>query len=208
MGSFAEMGWRLAGFSDPDNAGKTANFTEQTAFEKGGKMAFVNQLLLGKAEGDTLTGGGGKDNIAGNDGDDILYGGGGSDMILGGKGFDYIHGGTGADILHGGAGNDYLFGGAGADYLSGDVGADTLDGGLGADIFAFNVDAENLGSGVDRVKAFVMGQDAIAIVNGSTALVSFVDEGSSVGLYYDGEKIAVLLGVHSVPADPGLFFGI
>ena len=169
-------------------------------------MAFVDLVLLGDADGNVLNGGNGADRISGNDGDDIINGGGGNDIVLGGKGMDYIRGGNGSDTLYGGLGDDFLLGGSGADFLSGDAGSDSLTGGQGADVFAFNVNVASLGTGVDLVHDFVVGEDLIKIVNGSNSLVSFVDQGSSLGMYYDGQKIAALLNVHVVPDDLEVFF--
>jgi serralysin len=65
-----------------------------------------NDVIIGNALKNSLTGGGGTD---------TLDGGAGMDRIFGGTGSDRLNGGTGADRLNGGAGNDTLIGGAGAD---------------------------------------------------------------------------------------------
>ncbi|MGV1908195.1 hypothetical protein [Agrobacterium cavarae] len=70
--------------------------------------------------------------------DDILIGGAGNDSLSGAEGWDWIVGGAGndtldggseADVLMGGDGNDILRGGWDLDYLEGGAGADTLIGG-------------------------------------------------------------------------------
>jgi len=71
----------------------------------------------------------------------------------------------------------------------------------------FDVGGEILGSGADLVSDFVLGTDKLVIVNGSAALVSFVDEGAQIGVFYDGAKIAVLAGIADIPADTAAFFG-
>ena len=56
--------------------------------------------LAGTAEGDTISGLGGRDH---------LYGGAGNDTLFGGAGDDSLHGDAGADTMFGGAGNDNYF---------------------------------------------------------------------------------------------------
>jgi hypothetical protein len=56
--------------------------------------------LAGTAEGDTISGLGGRDH---------LYGGAGNDTLFGGAGDDSLHGDAGADTMFGGAGNDDYF---------------------------------------------------------------------------------------------------
>lgn len=167
---------------------------------------FVDLVLRGDAGDNFLRGEQGADRIVGNDGNDVLSGGSGNDLVMGGRGSDYMHGGNGSDVMYGGMDSDVLLGGSGTDYLSGDGGADYMHGGNGADIFAFNVAGGLLGNGVDRIADFVVGQDKLAIVGGSAANVSFVDEGSSLGVFYDGIKIASMTNVGAIPADTSIFF--
>ena len=99
-------------------------------------------------------------NVTGTEFSDILNGGSGADIFDGGAGNDSIFGGAGNDSLNGGAGNDYLIGGDGNDSLVGGPGADTLIGGSGNDSFYYNNFGEGgLGTNVDQIGDFVVGQD-------------------------------------------------
>jgi Ca2+-binding RTX toxin-like protein len=66
----------------------------------------ADQILMGTALADTLTGGNGNDTLVGLDGNDTLSGGCGTDTLDGGDGDDILIGGLGQDKLTGGAGND------------------------------------------------------------------------------------------------------
>ncbi|WP_413173774.1 calcium-binding protein [Anabaena azotica] len=103
--------------------------------------------------------------IVGNNGNNILYGYAGNDTIYGLGGNDTIIGGSGKDTIYGGTGDDELDGG---DF---DNAIDSLYGGLGNDIhvvstvqyfvdpgnlFAtahFDLVVENVGEGIDTVRA-------------------------------------------------------
>jgi|GEM_PF-937362 len=65
-----------------------------------------NQILLGTAADDDLSGGNGYDVLTGDAGDDNLVAGAARDTLNGGDGADTLEGGLGADVLTGGAGND------------------------------------------------------------------------------------------------------
>lgn len=65
-----------------------------------------NQILLGTAADDDLSGGNGYDMLTGDVGDDHLVAGAGRDTLNGGDGADTLEGGLGADVLTGGTGND------------------------------------------------------------------------------------------------------
>ena len=78
-----------------------------------------DNLRVGTAAGETLSG---------DAGNDILVGMGGNDLLLGGIGSDLLLGSAGNDVLTGGAGNDILAGGNGADSLVfGETGALNVD---------------------------------------------------------------------------------
>jgi Ca2+-binding RTX toxin-like protein len=83
-----------------------------------------NDLVLGTAGGD---------NLSGDDGDDCLVGGGGNDMIDGKKGNDILLGGPGNDDLRGLQGDDMLYGEDGDDSLNGGQDVDVCSGGPGTD---------------------------------------------------------------------------
>lgn len=83
--------------------------------------------LSGAVGADTVTGGAGDDTIILGDGNDIAFGGAGEDRVVGGDGNDELSGGDGEDQLEGGPGNDLLIGGAAADALLCGTGIDTTD---------------------------------------------------------------------------------
>lgn len=122
--------------------------------------AGANQLSGGLGQ-DTIRGGAGDDLIRGyglainlgNDGGDALYGEGGNDRIYGEYGNDYLDGGDGDDWLDGGDMNDVLEGGAGADTLIGGAGSDRLSGGTGDDLLigGAGLDVFDGGEGFDTV---------------------------------------------------------
>lgn len=98
-----------------------------------------NDAILGDAGDDRLSGGQGNDILLGGQNDDQLFGGQGNDFLFGEEGIDQLQGGEGRDTLDGGAGNDTLLGGDGRDVLVGGAGGtDTLTGGNGADTFVFS----------------------------------------------------------------------
>lgn len=93
----------------------------------------TDQILVGTASNDLLTGGIGDDTISGLDGDDVINGGAGKDELAGGVGDDVVSGGAGNDNMGGGLGNDTMDGGADNDTMGGGFGDDTMDGGDGDD---------------------------------------------------------------------------
>jgi Ca2+-binding RTX toxin-like protein len=106
-----------------------------------------DDVFVGDANANAVSGGAGNDQIAGGDGDDTLLGDDGNDVLLGGAGDDALGGGAGTDFLDGGAGNDFLLGADGDDALGGGAGDDDLVGGAGADILIG-------GDGFDTVEYF------------------------------------------------------
>jgi Ca2+-binding RTX toxin-like protein len=71
--------------------------------------------------GDVLSG---FENIAGSSHNDVLIGDALANLLSGGAGHDRLSGRAGNDVLRGGAGNDQLRGQAGADILDGGAGRD------------------------------------------------------------------------------------
>ena len=59
----------------------------------------LGDRLMGDAQDNTLTGGGGADELRGRDGSDQLWGNGRDDLLVGGLGPDRLHGGDGDDRL-------------------------------------------------------------------------------------------------------------
>jgi uncharacterized delta-60 repeat protein len=84
--------------------------------------------------------------VLGTNFDDVLVGSARSDMLSGGGGNDTIRGLGGSDLLFDVAGNDTLSGGDGDDTLADPQGTNTLDGGPGND--AINSERENPGADV------------------------------------------------------------
>lgn len=132
-----------------------------------------DDLLVGYADIDDLSGGGGNDTLDGGEGADTLAGGDGADWLSGDLHADLLDGGNGNDSLFGGDGSDVLAGGAGADTLSGGAGNDTLDGGAGDDFiegsegidtFRFALDSGN--DTVYALEADAANQDRIEFLAG------------------------------------------
>jgi Ca2+-binding RTX toxin-like protein len=87
---------------------------------------------------DILIGGAANDALSGENGADLIDGGAGNDVLRGGRGQDQVMGGAGDDIIEGGMDDDAISGGAGNDVLTGGQGDDDIDGGDGIDIAEFS----------------------------------------------------------------------
>lgn len=116
----------------------------------GGHLSYVDGVIGGRniangVEIENGSGSSGDDLLVGNALNNRLSGRAGDDTIIGNDGVDIVVGGLGADDLSGGADNDRLHGGAGIDTLSGDDGRDSMSGGLDDDIM-------NGGSGNDNFR--------------------------------------------------------
>jgi Ca2+-binding RTX toxin-like protein len=81
-------------------------------------------------EGDSIVG---AENLVGTEFNDVLIGNATSNVISGGRGDDLIIGNNGVNTLNGNEGDDVLHGGADSDVLNGGNGADDLFGGAGFD---------------------------------------------------------------------------
>ena len=101
-----------------------------------------NDLILGGAFAQTVSGKKGDDCILAGGGGDLVKAGGGADVVVGGSGADDLRGEGGNDTIYGRGGNDAIDGGKGNDSLFGDAGDDALDGGK-------NTDACTGGAGTD-----------------------------------------------------------
>lgn len=130
-----------------------------------------DDVVVGVAGRNALSGGEGDDTIIGRDEGDVLNGGKGDDLLIGGNGRDTIRAGAGDDRLFAGntSGSDFfkntLKGGAGHDRLFGADGFDTLRGGPGNDILYANRRGE-----VDYgANALYGGNDADRLVGGNGA---------------------------------------
>jgi Ca2+-binding RTX toxin-like protein len=108
----------------------------------------LDNVLIGNAGGDELSGGDGNDSLSGAAGDDILLGDFGTDTLSGGDGGDLLFGGAGSDVLTGGAGDDQLSPGS-------DLDNDMMSGGLGDDSYGVLTPADTVvelaNSGIDTV---------------------------------------------------------
>jgi hypothetical protein len=83
-------------------------------------------IIYGRIRDQLDVGGAGNDFLSGHLGEDQLSGMGGKDRLDGGEADDILDGGDGNDVLLGGAGSDDLLGGLGGDNLFGGDGVDEL----------------------------------------------------------------------------------
>ncbi len=163
------------------------------------------------------------------DGDDLIIGGAQGDSLTGGDGDDRLNGFNGNDELSGGSGNDHLSGLADDDRLDGGEGNDVLIGGLGADDYVFDAMGP---AHADTVKGFraqqgdriVLDSEVFAslaggildinLISGANAVAQtevqyLVFDSSSHKLYYDADGnggapavlIATLPGVNVLTAE-------
>jgi Ca2+-binding RTX toxin-like protein len=101
------------------------------------------------------------------------------------------------DTIWGGKDNDTIFGGAGDDFLSGDLGDDILIGGSGNDRFLLSAD-----SGMDIIRDFEPGKDAIALTKGLTSSQLSITQANSdtfIRLTATGQILATLNNVFVAP---------
>ncbi|GJD64254.1 calcium-binding protein [Methylobacterium frigidaeris] len=133
--------------------------------------------------------------IIGDDSANTLTGDQAANLISGLGGADRLSGSDGDDTLMGGAGNDTLIGGTGADLLIGGSGADLLQGGAGADIYRLG----QAGEGIDRIRGFVLGEDAIEVS------ASAFTGGLVAGANLDGHFTTNTTGHTNAPAGFGQF---
>src|SRR5207245_9053808 len=94
----------------------------------------ANGCSAGGAGDDIIIGGAADDTLSGEDGNDLIDGGAGDDLSRGHRRKDLLNGGACDDIIDGGADDDELRGGDGNDVLIGGAGDDRIDGGAGTDI--------------------------------------------------------------------------
>jgi serralysin len=104
-----------------------------------------DDVLIGNALANGLSGSGGRDRLRGGGGNDHLAGGGGNDKLLGGPGSDRLRGMDEHDLIKGQGGPDSLDGGPGPDTLSGGGGADRFNGGGGYDLLDFGLEGGTRG---------------------------------------------------------------
>jgi len=126
-----------------------------------------NDRIESRGGDDNVSGGGGADKFVNSAGDDVFNGDGGNDLAIGQTGDNAFDGGSGADTLLGGLGQDSLVGGSGNDFLSGDgystyFGSDDrLDGGTGNDKLTGGLGADVFvfrpNEGTDTIAIFNVG---------------------------------------------------
>jgi Ca2+-binding RTX toxin-like protein len=92
-----------------------------------------NDLLIGDAGANTLSGGPGNDLIGGLGGADGISGLGGNDYVDGGDGKDSVDGGEGSDTVRGGSGDDSVH--PGGRIYHPDGAPDVVEGGAGVDVY-------------------------------------------------------------------------
>lgn len=153
--------------------------------------------LSGTTGDDILLGTDGDDIISGNAGNDFIRGFQGNDFLLGGRGNDFLNGNLGNDQVFGGQGDDTVLGGQNDDFLYGNAGLDTLTGGTGADTFVFAFSTTGFTDGIDNITDFTVGADTIQVdlAGGEPTnpfLFVFLQNGSNVDAFYDGDQFAVL----------------
>lgn len=169
-----------AGFTFDANDGVSAvSIEDLTVLAGGGDDLLIGDAdtdrLSGRGGDDTLYGNAGDDSLAGADGQDVMHGGVGNDELDGYDGDDAAYGGDGDDIINGDAGDDLLFGGAGKDRISGGTDDDTVEGGEGNDILVGGTGDDSLlgGDGRDALK----GGDGDDWLDVGTVTGDFVDGG-------------------------------
>jgi Ca2+-binding RTX toxin-like protein len=85
-----------------------------------------NDIIIGNAQTNSISGGIGNDTIDGVAGFDFLYGDAGDDIISASDDGAIMRGGAGNDILDGGASADAIIGGSGKDFSTGGADDDTF----------------------------------------------------------------------------------
>ena len=169
---------------DPDTDEVYAATFDPTGKKIGGSLG--DDVLLGNALANRISGRDGNDELSGLDGDDTLFGGLGNDKLNGNDGNDFLDGGAGNDIasgqngddtVNGGDGDDRLYGGFGNDVLSGDAGNDMIDGNPGNDTLSGGDGADRLdgGSGNDLLNG---GAGDDTLLGGADADAIFGSEGN------------------------------
>ena len=133
----------------------------------------INTIINGEAGNDTLKGSAGNDIINGDDGRDIINGEAGNDTLNGGQQFDRLNGGEGDDVLIGG----------------GDI--DVLTGDVGQDLFYL----ENIKGSLEWIRDFELNQDRLGLADNITYDELEISGRVNSFISYQGEELAVVLGV-------------
>ncbi|MDB9509927.1 calcium-binding protein [Kamptonema animale CS-326] len=151
------------------------------------------QVALAPSQANYLVGDAQNNSASAGGGDDTLIGGNGNDTLRGNQGDDTISGGNGSDFLYGGKGIDTISGGEGADFISGDAGDDILIGGGGQDRFVLAPFA-----GIDTIVDFEDSEDIIVLSGGFTfAQLKIIpgNNGPLITVARTGEVLAIVEGI-------------
>ena len=151
------------------------------------------QVALAPSQANYLVGDAQNNSASAGGGDDTLIGGNGNDTLRGNQGDDTISGGNGNDFLYGGKGIDTISGGEGADFISGDAGDDILIGGSGQDRFVLAPLA-----GIDTIVDFQDSEDIFVLTGGLTfAQLKIIagNNGPLITVTKTGEVLAVVEGI-------------
>ena len=133
----------------------------------------INIIINGELGNDTLKGGAGDDMLSGDEGRDILNGEAGNDTLKGGQQFDLLNGGEGDDVLIGG----------------GDI--DVLTGDGGEDLFYL----ENTKGSLEWIRDFELDRDRLGLADNITDDELEISGRVNSFISYQGEELAVVLGV-------------
>jgi hypothetical protein len=149
-------------------AGRCENLRMGTAASERLTGTDFGDSIVGYAGDDVIDGLGGRDCISGKGGDDRLAGGKGGDTVDGQTGSDRVTGGGARDTVRGGPGADRVSGGRGADMVQGDAGSDRLRGGSRRDVLTGGVGRDDIngGRGRDSIEADA-GADRISARDGA-----------------------------------------
>ena len=120
------------------------NGTDKLRDVEGVLGSFLDDVIIGDENSNSLSGAAGEDLIMGGAGNDLIGAGPFDDDVAGGPGNDTIFGATGEDELHGDKGADTLEGYQGNDFLDGGVGDDPLLAGQGGDDTVYGAEGDDI----------------------------------------------------------------
>lgn len=158
--------------------------------------ADYDDLILGGARGDRLSGHHGDDILRGEDGNDTLFGGAGNDRLFGGNGRDTLFGGDGTDKLFGNVGEDVLVAGKGETEMTGGKGTNHFVADPEGDAIITDFDASK-GDTLSFLRAYDSPEDVLSrMVRVEEDLVILHDAGGTtelIGAASQAGDIAVAL---------------
>ena len=159
----------------------------------------IGDVRMGTGEDTFITNGAGltTGDVLLETGDDIAIGGASSDRISGGSDDDVIYGGGGVDVLEGGDDDDIILGGTGTDTITGGQGSDFLLGEDGADVFLFTESTDSGAVAPDSILDFERGEDIIDFYT-ITETLQFIGEDSFSVSGQDEIRVREIGGVLTV----------